>query len=302
MSFSATFIMPYRPLSSGRILTPEGKIEQLEDGRWTHTLYGKERDPAVDSTTSPWPRITIEKTIKRLNDYSSFKHKILVVIDSDVYPNKNFLKEFDNVVILKTNYVPGGRISEPYWRINTAYVDGINSIADEEWICYAYLSDLLCAKDWDKYIHDVIQSKKDRYVYVPMFVEIGNPAGGPPAPKGALTTANNIWVEWRNLGRYYLTMPEPDKGYVTEDDLNEYIRIANEANKGVIEESCGDRNYGFFAAMFVKAKYAKQAIALEGQNFDIFFDNRLKSVCGLNKLVVTNSFVFHPSVEYREKG
>lgn len=293
----AYIIISYRPLSKGSLRTPPGELRQLLDGRWQDTegicrFAGETRLGGTDE---------LIRAIRFINKNSYYKHRIIVVIDSDVYPNNTWLKEFDNVDILKSSYVPDGHISTlALYRVNHAYAHGINNIADHEWLCYCYLSDLICGKDWDKHIHDAIQEFGENYIYVSMFTEV---RGGLADKifKGAQATPEKIWDEWRRICCHALTMPEPVCGYFTEADMDNFIRISNQYPKPkVITEKPGLRNYGYYAVLFMKARYAKRAIRLIGPGFDLDFDNRLYSECNLMKNVVTNSYVFHPFCEFKE--
>jgi hypothetical protein len=292
-------LIPYRPLSHGGLQTPATELRQLPDGRWNDIdgeyrygrehRYAKEDEPAI--------------AIKFLNKNSQFKHHIIVIIDNDVYPNDTFLKEYDNVTVLKSKYVPTGDLSTlAVSRLNAALVEGINSVPDDDWLCYSYISDLICGKDWDKYVIEAIRQYGDNYVYVPMFTEARGGYSGQMVLRGVDPTPELVWNEWRKtICCHALTMPEPAKGYFTEEDIDYFIQRANEAGKGIIIERPGDRIYGYYAVMFMKAKHAKKAMRMIGPGFDTDFDNRLYSVCNLMKVVVTNSFVFHPFCEFKSE-
>ena len=63
----------------------------------------------------------------------------------------------------------------------------------------------------------------------------------------------------------------------------------------IIIENPGDRIYGFFYTMIMKAKFAKKVLKLDGPGFDIKFDDRLRDDLHMLKIVVTRSFIFHPN-------
>ncbi|MDP2755918.1 MAG: hypothetical protein Q8P40_16265, partial [Nitrospirota bacterium] len=225
-------IVPYRPLSLGHLSTPLGEQHQLPDGSWTGWVDKGGYDTAGVRD--------LFLTIKFLNKNSVFKHKIIVAIDSDVYPNDNFLKEFENVTVIKSSLSAKKQATRPYWRLNAAYKDAINSIPDEEWICHGFTADLVCSKNWDKPVMDAISRYGDNYVYVPMFVEVYSGWFNGINFKGHCYTPNLIWDEWRKkVCCHALTMPEPEKGYVTEQDFDEYIKVANEAKKEWVIERPG---------------------------------------------------------------
>lgn len=283
---NVNIIVPYRPLSKGGLSTPMVEQHQLPDGRWNG--WGDELSEDNSEVRN------INTTIKFLNKNSVYKHKIIVAIDSDIYPNKDFLKEFDNVTILKSPYICKESVCPPYWRLNAAYKHVIDSIPDEEWLCHGYTADLICAKNWDEPIINAILQNGDNYVYVPMFIEAWE-AYGNIRLKGLEPTAERIWDDWRkNVSCHALTFPEPEKGFITEKDLDSYIEKANERKMGLIKEDCGKREYGYYNVMFMKAKYAKIAMRLIGHGFDIDFDDRLRDVLHITKIVVTNSFILHP--------
>ncbi len=290
-------IIPYRPLSRGSLSCPPKDIYQLPDGRWLdddgeYRYGGHHRYGHIDE---------LDRAIRFLNKNSYYRHNIIVAIDNDVHPNDKFLKEFDNVSVLKAKYIHKGeeRLGSVY-RENAAFKEAIESIPDEEWLCYSYISDLICCKDWDKPVIDTIKQYGEKYVYVPMFTEVRAGTGSVTVSETE-TTPEKIWDEWRRtVCCHALTMPIPKKGYFTENDINNYIEIANRVNKGIITEKPGERIYGYYASLFMKAKYGKIAMRVMGPGFDLDFDNRLYSECNLMKKVITNSFVFHPFCEFKE--
>jgi hypothetical protein len=89
----------------------------------------------------------------------------------------------------------------------------------------------------------------------------------------------------------------PSKGYFTEEDMDYYIKTANDAGKTEIIENPGDRIYGYWTTTIMKAKYAKKAFKVE-QTFDLRFDDRLREL-NMMKVVVTKSFVFHPYCPFK---
>ena len=291
-------IIPYRPLSKGFMQTGGGPLYQLPDGRWKDTdgslIFSGEHRPEKEREKDE-----LIRAIKFINKNSYLKHNIVISVDNDVYPNNDYFKEFDNVRIVKTNYVYQGDKYTPFYRINAANVEGIQSIPDEEWLCHCYLSDLICAKHWDKPIIDAIGRYGDNHVYTPMFVEVRRGLHSATL-MGMQPTPQLIWEEWRKLCCHSLTMPVPGCNYITEADMDNYVMIANGGGKPpIIMEKPGDRIYGYFNVLIMKAKFAKRAIRLIGPGFDLDIDNRLYSKCKLMKGVITRSFVFHPYCEVR---
>lgn len=293
-------IIPYRPLCHLGMRTPNGPIYQKPDGRWGNdsvgynygVRWGLDEDELI-------------RAIKFLNKNSHFKHRIVVVIDDDIFPNNNYLKEFDNVILIKNNYVYTGPTTNlTVMRVNAACIRGIHSIPNEEWLCFGYISDMICGKGWDIYIEQAIRQYGDNYVYVPMVTEIIGGRGN-VSIIGQDPTPQKIWEEWRKtISCHTLSMPYPpgiskDVGFCTEDHLDHFISKSNQAGKpAVIIEKPGQREYGYYNVMTVKAKYAKGAMRLMGYGFDTNFDDNLGNA-GLMKAVITRSFVFHPYCRFK---
>ncbi len=289
-------LVTYRPLCTGAMHSVIGPINQLPDGRWkSETICAKGNRYGIDEDE-------LIRAIKFLNKNSYYKHNITVIIDEDVYPNDTYLKEFENVKIIKSGYVHYGPLETlAVTQANGADVAGINSIPDEEWLCYAYQSDLICAKDWDRPIIDSINKLGENYVYVPMFTEVRGGIAN-RSVLGIEPTPELIWDKWRKIiSCHALTMPYPREGpFFNEEDMDKFINIANSGGMPPeIIEKPGDRIYGYYALLIMKAKYAKNAIRIIGPGFDTDFDARLYSICNLMKAVITRSFVFHPFCEFR---
>lgn len=310
-------IIAYRPFSNSTNSSLMGNRSlligstQLPDGRWSYIdgqyRYGSIRRPGGEE----YEKDELVRAIKFLNKNSHFKHHITVVVDPDIYPHDNYLKEFDNVTILKAGkYKPGEKIKDTEFlnlgplmatsdiRYNIALAEGINSVPDDEWLCHAYRSDIICGKNWDKYIIEYIQKYGENFVYVPMFTEVRPDYNNIPLT-GIEPTPQLIWEEWRkNICCHALTMPMPSKGHFTEEDMDHYIKTANDAGKTEIIEKPGDRIYGYWTTMIMKAKYAKKAFKIE-QTFDLRFDDRLYGELNMMKIVVAKSFAFHPHCPFK---
>ena len=310
-------IIAYRPFSSSidsNLMSSRSLLTgstQLPDGRWNYIdgqyRYGSIRRPGGEE----YEKDELVRAIKFLNNNSHFKRNITVVIDPDIYPYDNYLKEFDNVTILKSGkYKPGEKIKDIEFlnlgpltntsdiRYNIALAEGINSVPNDEWLCYAYRSDLICGKYWDRYIVEAIQKYGENCVYVPMFTEVRPNYNNIPLT-GIEPTSQLIWEEWRKkMCCHALIMPMPSKGYFTEEDMDYYIKTANGAGKIEIIENPGDRIYGNWTTMVIKAKYAKKAFKIE-QTFDLRFDDRLRDELHMKKVVVARSFVFHPYCPFK---
>ncbi|MBU0778347.1 hypothetical protein KKF82_08830 [Patescibacteria group bacterium] len=278
--------------------TTKKENRQLPDGRWSdedeqYRFAGHHRWDGDDE---------LIRAIHFLNNNSANKHNIVVSIDSDIYPNEKFLKEFDNVIVVKSSYISKDENYQPFFRISHAVLAGINAVPDEEWVCHGYLADLICGKNWDKPIIDAIKDHGEKYIYSPQFVEVRNGYGN-VTMKGIDPTWDLIWNEWRNTCSWNaLMMPIPSKGYFTEEDIDYYIKRATEKDPNFPLETPGVRKYCTYLCLVMKAKYAKAAFRPIGPGCDIDFDNRLHTVCGLVKKPITNSFLFHPYSDFRWKG
>lgn len=286
-------VMPFRPLSSGNCTCPQGEIHQLDDLTWEAIENHK-----LNKKICASHRVNINQAIDTLNKRSVFKHNIIVVLDSDVFPNKNWLKEFDNVKVMKSSYIfnePNG-VNPYFYKLAAALRDGFMTLNDEDWLCYIYLDDWICNKNWDKFIVDAIIKYGDDKVYTPMFIEpysdhFSQTAQGIDFSK-EIPTFDKIWNKWRKeICCHSLTMPISGIGYIEEKAFEEYVKIASRDDLQI--ELCGVRNYGYYAAEIMKAKYAKKLGMKLGPGFDTDFDGRLGLTLGLNKVVVTNSFILH---------
>lgn len=289
-----TIIMPHRPLSSGHLSTGKGPLYQLTDGTWQ------------EDNNQPVPenhyREDIHRGIHFLSKNSVNKYKILVATDQDVYPQDWWLKEYKEVGIFKSSYIPqGDEYPMPYYRLAAAYRDSINSLPDDDWICYGYTSDLICANEWDRHIAEAINQYGSDRVYIPMFIETRSGGGQPPYEWiwDMQVTPELIWSEFRkHICCHALTMPEPSSKEISEKDLDYYIDVANQGvMPPIVIEMCGVRDLGYYDVMFMKAKYAKRAGFSLGFGFDTLFDNRLGEM-ELQKVVCTKSFVLHPWVNF----
>lgn len=287
-------VIPYRPLSVGSRVNPLHAIHQLPDGKWAPSRKEKY------FSEPQYGRKDLYRAIHYLNKNSAFKHNIIVVIDEDVYPNPDWLSEYDNVRWMKTDYVVDHDAFEnagciPMCRMASADKAGIESVPDDEWIVYAFIEDLIVGKNWDIPIMEAIIEHGDQYVYVPMFVESHGGIHGYKA-RGMEATPELIWDIWRKIQCCHcLLLPEPECGYVAEEDFDKWMEIARRGSvpKHIIEP-CGVRQYGYYAVMVMKAKIAKEIGIKISNGFDVDFDGRLYVQGGYMKVVCTNSFVLHP--------
>ncbi len=315
-------IVPYRALSNGCISSPDGELHQNPNGEWNDgtgtRLDNKAYVVGYNSDTrgiGPF-RSIIDRCICMLNENSMYKHKIIVATDYDMYPNDNFLKEYDNVVVHKAPPVPDNKKNP--WRFNWALLSAAKSIPPEEWVCFCYSADLICSKNWDEPIVNAINKMGEGYVYSPMLVEICISRGEQNPLMGVEPTPEQIWVDWRErFGlRYLLTMPLPSKKYVTPEHLKHFTEIAGRGHhllpqkRSVIIEPCGTRDYGYILGYITKSKYMNRNIVFSGPGyddekgkhvhaFDMATDDNFRDVTGHMKAVIADSFLFHPYCEFK---
>lgn len=297
-NWSMSLIVPHRPLSSGGLTTPPGPLIQETDGRWRIPSGVVMEDIRED----------IYRAISFINKNSAFHHTILVAIDHDVFPQANWLAEFPNVRIVKSTFVPPENVpNPPYCRLAAAYRDAIETVPDMDWICYGFTSDLIVCARWDQYIWNAANKYGEDHVYVPMFIEMKGSAGSHMDYEitGLTPTPHQIWVEFREkICCHGLTWPQITKGYITEDDFNDYLAIMRRGREelglpDVVFEPCGNRSVGYYNVLCMRAKYAKIAgfDVNKGMGFDIAFDDALRDKARRMKGVVVESGVYHPQGE-----
>lgn len=312
-------IVPYRALSGACANSPNVEMHQNPNGEWndgTATRLDNQANVIGTGGGGIGPfRTIIDRGIRILNENSMYKHNIIVAIDYDMYPNDNFLKEYDNVVVHKAPPVPGDKKNP--WRLNWALMSAAKSVPDEEWICFGYSADNICSKNWDKPIVNAMNKMGEGYVYSPMLVEIICSRGSHDL-LGVEPTPEQIWVDWRKrFGlQYLLTMPLPSKKYVTPEDLKHFTEIAGRGHhllplkRSVIIEPCGTREYGYLVGYITKSKYMKKNIVFSGpgyddengkhiHGFDNATDDNFRDITGHMKAVIADSFLFHPYCEFK---
>ena len=269
--------MSYRPTGRDPKTKHLSNFRQNDEGIWRHD------DGIIEKSFS---KIGIDTTLDFINKNSFFNHAIKIGIDYDVYPNSSYFKKYANIEFIKIDKVD---TDISLVRMAAAYSAGIMSVPDEEWLCFGYLSDAICCKNWDRYIADAINKYGEKCAYVPMWIEIKN------LPEHAdEATPDLIWNKWRKeICCHALTMPLPRKGFIEAEDLEKFAETARVGKRGLVVEPCGKREYGYYAVTILKAKYAKKIGIRQNARFDTDFDNRLWSNLRFNKIVVTDSCVFH---------
>lgn len=287
-------IIPYRPYCHGDLSSPSGDLVQLEDGRWRN-------DSGIifeEGTKYEKHRVSIRQAIEALNRNSFYKHHIIVAMDADVYPNKSFLKNFENVTIVKAEF----KVSQKNYGVRTAavYKAILDSLSGEGFLCHMYLGDTICSKDWDKHIVEAIERFGEDKVYAPIWVEGSHKSF--QELTGVELTPDFIWKECTKKicgGAFFF--PDPRQDYIQEEDFEYYIEVLKKGNRDCIIENCGGRIFGFLVCLLMKISYAKQVkINLTDVHaLDTGFDRDLGKL-GLKKVVVTNSFIWHPQCLHLE--
>jgi hypothetical protein len=294
-----TILLMYRPtVQSGGHGSSNAAHYQSEDGIW--------RNEAGD----PWPaRKELETSIRALNKNSVYKHKIILVVDNDVFPNEKWISKFDNVSVFQSSFKMIEPLT-PVHRSTAAIKEVVLSLPDDEFVSHIYLSDIVCAKYWDKYIDDAYRIYGDNWVYAPMWVEpkssvghgityqINNDAARDDVAYFGEVTTEKIWGKWhREICCHSLTMPPRiDKDYISEKDWDDWVAIAAKYQKLYIEEHHGDRLWGYWIALCGRNSIFKRAMSTTdiGHGFDTFVDNKIA-----NKVVVTHSFLLHAHNEVK---
>jgi hypothetical protein len=293
-----TILLTYRPsYYDGSHKTCTTPHYQSENGVWH------------DEDGNFWAgRNELETAIRAIQKNSVYKHKIILTVDKDIFPNKKWLSNFGDIEIFKNTHAWSSD-AQYSCRSTSTIKEAIFSLPDDEFISHYYLSDLVCAKYWDKYIDDAYNIYGDDWVYAPMWVEIRSPIShrrtelcGTELAKslaeqlGPITT-EKIWNDWRKMCCHSLTIPPyAENKYIPEKYFDDWIAIASQYEKLHIEEHHGDRIYGYWISLCGRNKIFKKAAEKidPGISFDILTDNEI-----VNKAVVTRSFLFHTHNDFK---
>lgn len=285
-------IIPYRP-SSGGLNSPTGPLYQDEDYLWR------------DEGGKAWNRILdgqeeIVRCVQALRKNSVYPHRIVIALDSDMYPQLDWLSEYGVETIKSTWVVPEGCAHIPQTRQSHTSHDAIMGLPNDAIVAHAYISDLVCGKRWDEPIVQAIDAHGFDKVYTPLFVEprtihkshcwnCGECVREFVEPMGA-TTSDNIWGAWREYCCHSPTMRPPiDRNYAVEADLDEWSAACNAGGKNTIIEPCGARIYGYWAPIIARNNIFKDyAHELLNPVGDLAFEGSLGTKC-----VVCRSHVFH---------
>lgn len=240
--------------------------------------------------------------LKALKKNSMYKHKIIIDTEDNVTFNNNYLNKLKNEFNVEFYY---NKHHDSYIDNQMqSYHDLIMSLPDDEIVCEAYSSDVICGKLWDLHIKHAYDKYGDSFVYVPMWVE---PRGSSTSAHVPIcgernkhdeikdeTTCYNIWYKWRQEHCCHsLSMKFPvDKEYAIERELDEFSSICNQFNQEYIIERAGERNYCYYNSMVSRNIIFKKAAKYffdTTQAPDLSFDNHLS----VNKIAVTRSHLFH---------
>jgi hypothetical protein len=285
-------IMPYRPCSQGNLRTPKGDLVQLEDGSWrsdSGEIFNEDSEYEKH-------RVSIRQAIEALNENSFYKHHIIVAMDADVYPNKSFLKNFENVTIVRSEFKV---LQENFgWRLPLVYKTVIESLTEEGFLCYSYLADSICFKNWDKHITEAMEKFGEDKVYAPIWVE--GSQGFFPKLVGIELTSDFIWKECsKKISAGAFLFPDPRQNYIQEEDFEHYVEVMKKENRDFIIENCGGRFFGWVLCLCMKIVYAKQVKIDFAKTSPTDFEEQLGKL-NLKKVVVTNSFIWHPQCPHLE--
>lgn len=281
-------LVPYRP---GHKDSHE-ELWQRNSGIWYNRCGDVpfHRSPALTQNV-------VERCVTAIRKNSSSEHDIVLILDSDVHPNEEWVSKLEIEV-----FQPRSTIKERTPRVMLGIYECLQEIPDGELVCYAYIADIVCGKKWDLHIDNAMKEHGDNCVYVPMWVEPRNEKAYHAqycgeGMRGATkfygeVTAKKIWNDWRKLCCHSLTMVAPiDREYSLESDLTEWSEICNFANMKNIVEPCGVRDYGYYACIVGKSdlfkKHSKKLLLTE-EAPDLAFEAELGT-----KVVVTKSHVFH---------
>jgi len=283
-----TILIPFRPSAGGMSSAAFTPLVQREN-TWWHGPEGQ--------TFGREQKDDIERAVKAIRKNSCYHHKIIVAIDADMTPIEGWLKEYD-VEIFKPQYtLPANNPSGSFCRLTATMNEAILAQPDDAFICYAYISDLICCKNWDV---PIIEARKkypdDKYCFAPMWVE---PRGMDIMQNDSSLTFNNIWVKWRERLCHCLTFARPDEnsGLITEEQFDKWIKVATSSRPassntdGIIIEGCGARIYGYFCAICCNGKKLKEKVKELnhiGPQWDLMLEGSLGT-----KMVIIKSFLLH---------
>ncbi len=294
-------ILTYRPsFYSGGLTTAATPMFQDETGIWK------------DEVGTPWQgenvRNELETAIRAINKNSVYRHNIILAVDKDIFPNEKWLQKFGNVSIFRSDFDLVAPMN-PVFRSSAAIKQALFSLPDDAFVTNYYISDIVCAKYWDKYIEEAYVLYGDGWVYAPMFVEPRSPescgmthhCGDEVAKRLSLllgeVTTDKIWNQWRRLCCHSLTIPPyTEQTYIPEKYFDEWIAIASQYPISHIQEHHGYRNFGYWVGLCGRNKVFKRAF--ETVNIGPGFDTNLDAKIA-NKLVVTHSFLLHAHNEVR---
>jgi hypothetical protein len=284
-----TLLTPFRPNRAG--YGNQYQMTQDDNGLWHNG------DISGETNENIMGQDLIIRCLSSLNKNSYFKHKIILVYEPDVIFSEVYKDKIRNKFNIE--FFKSSKKQSLFHSMREALL----LIPDDTIMCYNYNIDLVCGKNWDKYVSDARSIHGDDKVYTPIWVEPRQKMTNAHMPNcgekykdlsyNEETTLDSIWNVWRKLNCHSLTMKFPiDKDYITEKELDDWSNICNQFDKKTIIEPCGVRDYGYYNAMIANSTIFKQAsdslLTTIGAP-DLEFDNNLKR----DKVVVTNSHLFH---------
>jgi len=244
---------------------------------------------------------------KSLQKNSAYRHKITIAHEPDIYFNENYknmlYEKYNMNFFTASKYTYEAAAKAGSSNVCSTLREATLSINDDEFVCYSYIADLVCGKNWDKHIKEAYDVYGDNKVYVPMFVEprqrlthAHNRCIGLNYPDNNYledTTVESIWVTWRKTCNHALTMKYPiDRDYFVEKDLDDWSNICDKFDKKIIIEPCGLRDYGYYCTLIAKNKIFKKSV-YNLLRTDVSPDLAFEGELGVDKVVVTKSHVFH---------
>jgi hypothetical protein len=289
-----TIIIPFRPAAGGMRSIPFTPIIQGDDYIW--------RGPGGEGYDNRTQDDDIKRCVHAIRKNSRFYHKIIIALDSDMTHKPDWLQEYD-VEFFKTDYVAPGAFNadyNPHRRLAATTTECILSRPDDEYICYAFISDIIVAKNWDIPIDTAIRVWDDpkAFAFTPMWVE---PRGEPYTQGNREITFANIWNLWRKLCCHCLIYPAPEQPMcITEEQFDYWVSVATQShpcpinakfvNTHAMAEPCGRRDYGYFCAVIKHASELKKRVT--EVPWEPGWDLKLESSLG-TKIVCLKSFAFH---------
>ena len=300
-----TIIMGYRPTVLANKHNRSSVWQDENDMWWTNQELMKVGIPTEYLPYTGTSNNLLETCVKAIRKNSFYHHRIIIGHEPDVYFNEQYLerikKQYDVEFMINPN--PKSTNNQPSL---CAMANIISTLPDDEMVLYAYSVDCVCGKNWDIPLKEAHDSYGDDVVYNAMWVEprtnnyTHSSFCGPRYAEHQLRdlSAHSIWEVWRAGCRHSLAMQFPiDKEYMAESEFDNWSAICNSANKGIITEHCGTRDYGYWCLLIARNRIFKQHMNVLFQEgaCDLRFEESLEKT----KVIVTKSHVFHIHFPYQ---